>query len=159
MGSIPISVLAFVRFFSNRPDQGNLDIVDILGFTSLLLLFFTVYWFYRYTQLASKQQNMTVAEILQKLWIGLVANIICIICGVLVAIGKVLSLLYVMLSLPAGAAKIFNPVPGATVLDPFAQVVVPLDMIGLLAMMSSIAAGLLGIIISLWLLHQVTVLR
>ena len=159
LGLIPIFLLIVVLFFPSRLNQGSVDLGDILGFASLLFLLFTIYWFYRYTQLGTKLEDSQLrppkAKVSQCLWIGLIANVACMSCAVLVAMGEVLSLLYIKLSLPRGGATIYSPMPGATVLDPAGQVIVPLDLIGLLAMISSISAGLVGVIITLWLLHRV----
>ncbi len=134
------------------PDSGN-----ILSFVDILTLVFTIYWCFRYTRLASKledsNQRPAKVRVIREVWIGIIANVGVILLAVLIGMVTVGGLLYVILSLPQGAATILLPAPGGTVINQ-GPIIVPMDMLGLLAVMNVILAGLVGVIVSLWLLHR-----
>jgi hypothetical protein len=137
--------------------MGVLDSGNILSFVDILTLFFTIYWCFRYTRLASKlgdsNQRPTKARVIREVWIGIIANVGVILIAVLIGIVTVGGLLYLILSLPQGAATILQPFPGGKVINPV-PMIVPMDILGLLAVMNVILAGLLGVIVSLWLLYR-----
>ena len=78
-----------------------------------------------------------------------------ILLAVLIGMVTVGGLLYVILSLPPGAATILQPTPGGTMINP-GPIIVPMDILGLLAVMNVILAGLVGVIVSLWLLYSLS---
>ncbi len=90
---------------------------------------------------------------IREVWIGIIANVGVILLAVLIGTITVGGLLYVILSLPQGAATILQPAPGGTVINQ-GPIIVPMDILGLLAVMNVILAGLVGVIVSLWLLHR-----
>ncbi|MDR9405577.1 MAG: DUF3611 family protein [Halothece sp. Uz-M2-17] len=158
LGFIPVILVSFQLFFSSKSQlRGGLDSVNILSFVDLLTLFFTIYWCFRYTrlgiQLEDSKQYPSQAKVIREVWIGIIANIGVIFLAVLIGIGTVGGLLYVVLSLPQGGAAILQPTPGGKMISP-GPIIVPMDMLGLLALMSVILAGLLGLIVSLWLMHR-----
>ncbi len=160
LGSIPVILVTFQWFFSSKPQQiGVPDYGNILSFIDILTLVFTIYWCFRYTQLASKleksHQRPAKVRMIREVWIGIIANIVVILLAVLIGMVTVGSLLYVILSLPQGAATILQPAPGGTVINQ-GPIIVPMDMLGLLAVMNVILAGLIGVIISLWLLSRLS---
>ena len=160
LGSIPVILVTFQWFFSSKPQQiGVPDSGNILSFIDILTLVFTIYWCFRYTQLASKleksHQRPAKVRIVREVWIGIIANIVVILLAALIGMVTVGGLLYVILSLPQGAATILQPAPGGTVINQ-GPIIVPMDMLGLLAVMNVILAGLVGVIISLWLLSRLS---
>jgi hypothetical protein len=158
LGFIPFVILIFVLFFN--PNGGGFDLKVILAYGCLLALVFTIYWCYRYTRLANKLENSKLRpskeEVTRSLWIGLLANVGGMSCAVLVAIWLVGTLLFKMLSLPQGATTI-APTRGSegTVISP-GQIVVPNDLIAMQAMVITVAAELIGIIVALLLLYRVS---
>ena len=158
LGFLPVIMVSFQLFFSSKSQlRGGLDSVNILSFVDLFTLFFTIYWCFRYTRLGieleDSKQYPSRSKVRRELWIGVIANIGVIFLAVLIGIGTVGGLLYVVLSLPQGGATILQPTPGGKMLSP-GPIIVPMDMLGLLAVMSVILAGLLGLIISLWLMYR-----
>ncbi len=158
LGSIPVILVTFQWFFSSKPQRiGVPDSGNILSFIDILTLIFTIYWCFRYTQLASKledsHQRSVKVRIIREVWIGIIANIVVILLAALIGMVTVGGLLYVILSLPQGAATILQPAPGGTMINQ-GPIIVPMDMLGLLAVMNVILAGLVGVIISLWLLSR-----
>ena len=159
LGFIPIAILVFLLLFN--PNSRGFDLKVILACGCLLALVFTIYWCYRYTRLANKLENAELRpskeEIIRSLWIGLLANVGGMSCAILVAIWLVSTLLFQMLSLPQGATTI-APVQGAgeaAVISP-GQVIVPNDLIAMQAMIITVAAELIGIMVALWLLRRVS---
>ncbi|MGK7918526.1 MAG: DUF3611 family protein [Trichodesmium sp.] len=159
---IPIIILIFALFFTNNPNYtrpGNLYIGEFLAFGCLLALIFTIYWCFRYVQLSEKLENPQMrppkAEVIECLWIGLIANILGMLCAIIVGMGKVATLLWQMLSIPQGALSITSPGSQQALINR-GSLVVPLDMVGIQAMLSTIAAEFVGIIVALWLLRLVS---
>ncbi|MGK7874978.1 MAG: DUF3611 family protein [Xenococcaceae cyanobacterium] len=160
LGLIPVMVATFQWFFSSKnlpmgvPDSGN-----ILSFVDILTLIFTIYWCFRYTRLASKledsNQRPAKVSVIREVWIGIIANVGVIFLAALIGMVTVGGLLYVIMSLPQGAAAILLPTPGGKVINP-GPIIVPMDMLGLLAVMNVILAGLVGVIVSLWLLYRLS---
>lgn len=159
LGLIPVILVTLQWVFSSKPQpMGVPDSGNILSFVDILTLFFTIYWCFRYTRLASKMgdsnQRPTKARVIREVWIGIIANLGVILLAVLIGMVTVGGLLSVILSLPQGAAIILQPTPGGKVINP-GPIIVPMDMLGLLAVMNVILAGLIGVSVSLWLLYRV----
>ncbi len=157
---IPVILVIFQWLFDSKTQPiGVPDSGDILSFVDILTLVFTIYWCFRYTRLARKledsQQRPIKAKVIREVEIGIIANLGVILLAVLIGMFTVGGLLYVILSLPQGAATIWQPGPGGTVINP-GQIIVPMDMLGLLAVMNVILAGLVGVIVSLWLLYRLS---
>lgn len=158
---VPILLLIFVLFL--RPaapsNPQNSALVIILGYGCLFTLVFTIYWCFRYTQIGSKladpNERPLKAEVVHALWIGIVINLIGMTCVILVGFLIVGTLLYRMLTLPPGGSKILSPTPGTTVLNP-GSIVTPFNLIAIQAMLSAMAAEVIGIAVSLWLLTRVS---
>ncbi len=161
LGLIPIILMIFQWFFSSQPQFiGTPDSGNILTFIDILTLVFTIYWCFRYSQLGSNLQNPdrrpTKVRVIREVWIGIIANVAVMLFAVLIGIVTVGGLLHVILSLPSGAAAILQTTPGGKVINP-GSIIVPMDIFGLLAIMNVILAGLVGIVISLWLLYRLSI--
>ncbi|MEL7034660.1 MAG: DUF3611 family protein [Cyanobacteria bacterium J06592_8] len=161
LGFIPFLILIFVLFLqpSLTPEtQGTSFFGAILSYSCLLALIFTTYWCFHYTQVSRKledpQRRPQKTAVLRCLWIGLTANIIGMICAVIVGMGQIGTFLFKTLLLPSGATTIYRPIPGAAVLNP-GSILAPFDLISLQAIMNAIAADLVGIIITSLLLFRV----
>ena len=158
LGLIPVILMTFQWVFSSKPQLiGVPDSGNILSFVDMLTLVFTIYWCFRYTRLASKledsNQRPAKARVIKEVWIGIIANVGVILLAVLIGMVMVGGLLYAILSLPPGAATILQPAPGGALINP-GPIIVPMDLLGLLAVMNVILAGLVGVIVSLWLLSR-----
>lgn len=158
LGFIPVILVTFQLLFSSKSQlRGGLDAANILSFVDLLTLFFTIYWCFRYTrlgiQLENAKQYPSPAKIIREVRIGIIANVGVIFLAVLIGIGTVGGLLYVVLSMPQGGATILQPTPDGKMISP-GPIIVPMDILGLLAVMSVILAGLLGLIVSLRLMYR-----
>jgi hypothetical protein len=151
LGFMPIMVLIFALVFRNLPNSdtsGNSLLFIILSYACLLALLFTLYWCFRYTRLSKKldqpDKRPAKAEVIRCLWIGLVANVVGMAFAVIVGMGQVGTLLFKML-FSSPSVALYNP----------RATIVPFDIIAMQAMINTIAAELIGVIISLWLLQRV----
>ncbi len=160
LGSIPVILLTFQWIFSKEQTMAGIDISNVFSFIDIMTLLFTIFWCFGYTQLGKKLEKAErppkKGKILRNLWIGITANLGVMFLAILIGIITLGRLLYVILSLPQGATTILQPVPGGTMVNP-GLVIVPMDILGLLAVMNVILAGLVGVTISLWLLSRIHV--
>ncbi len=158
LGSIPVILLTFQWIFSKEQTMAGIDITNIFSFIDIVTLLFTIFWCFGYTRLGKKlektEKSPKKAKVLRTIWIGIIANLGVMLLAVFIGIITLGGLLYTILSLPQGATTILQPVPGGTMVNP-GLVIVPMDILGLLAIMNVILAGLVGVTISLWLLSRI----
>lgn len=158
-GFIPIAFATFFLFIPRNPNKlgGSGSLAFFFGYASLIALIFTIYWCFRYAKIGQKLTDPDLRpsrfEVIRTLSIGLLVNLVGIIFAVIVAMYQVNSLLVKLLSLPQGSSTIFTPTQGAAVM---ARVpITPLQMMGLQAVISAIAAQIIGLTVTIWLLHRV----
>lgn len=158
LGAIPLLLLGFQWLFSSQNRSlGVIDAGNVFTFIDVFTLLFTIYWCFRYTQIGNElshsQQYPPKLAISAQVWTGIIANLVVILVSVVIGLITLGGLLYVILSLPPGAATIFQPTPGTAMINSN-PLIVPMDILGLLALMHVILAGLVGVVISLLLLHR-----
>jgi hypothetical protein len=158
-GFIPVALAVFFLFIPRNPNRlgSSGSVAFFFGYASLIALIFTIYWCFRYTRIGQKLTNTEIRpsrfEVTRTLSIGLLVNLAGLIFAVIVAMYQVNNLLVKLLSLPQGSSTIFSPTQSSTVV---ARVpITPLQMMGLQAVISAIAAEIIGLIVALWLLHRV----
>lgn len=160
LGFIPILVL--VTNVLSKPGQqqqtGGFSLGLWLAILCLVVLLFSIYWCFRYTKLADKlvirDLRPAKSEVIRDLKLGLLANIGIMAIAVLIALSRVATLTIKMLTLPQGATVITPNQLGTTLASPGA-LITPSNMIAIQAMINTIAAGLVGLIVALLLLYQV----
>lgn len=159
LATIPIILLLFPLFFStNKIGLDSFDSENIFSFLDILTLFFTIYWCFRYTKLAILVENFQLnnssqLKVIQQVWIGIIANIIVMLLAVLIGLITLGNLLYIILSIPQAAGMILPTSSEATLIS-HNSIITPMDILGLLAVMNVILAGLIGEIVSLFLLSS-----
>ncbi|MBF2076601.1 MAG: DUF3611 family protein [Synechococcales cyanobacterium C42_A2020_086] len=158
LGFIPILVIVSAVFASpQRQQTGFLSFGHWLAILCLVVLLFSIYWCFRYTRLANRLESRgsrpTKAQVSQDLKLGVVANIGMMIIAVLIALSRVGGLTYKMLTLPQGATVVAPNQIGTTLGVP-GTLITPSNMIAIQAMISTIAAGLVGTVVGLLLLYQ-----
>ena len=157
LGFIPIFVVVSMVLFSPMQRQIGFSLGLWLAIACLIILLFSIYWCFRYTQLANKIENRDLrpakSQVSHDLRLGLVANLGIMTIAVIIALSRVGELTFRMMTLPKGATVI-APQPAGTVMAPGA-LITPSNMIAIQAMICAIAAGLVGVIVSLLLLYQV----
>lgn len=159
LATIPIILLLFQLFFStNKIGFNSFDSENIFSFLDILTLLFTIYWCFRYTKLAILVEklplnNSSQVKVIQQVWIGIIANIIVMLLAVLIGLITLGNLLYIILSIPQAAGMILPTSSEATLIS-HNSIITPMDILGLLAVMNVILAGLIGEIVSLFLLSS-----
>jgi hypothetical protein len=154
-GSIPLLLTIYVFVFARSPagPRAGLAVVEYLTLSSLLILVFTTFWFYRYTRLgeriADPQSRPSAASVTRSVRTGLVASSLGILFSMLVMIIETGHLLFYYLSAPQGGFPVFQT-PGA---GPSSWVSA-FDMVSLMALTLSSFAELIALILSLWLLFR-----
>ena len=159
---IPISVLLFALFVLKTSIQGMGTIIEvILAYGCLLSLAFSIFWSFRYTKLgrlfATTTRSLSLEKITKTLWLGVTVNLSCMVVTVLVAIGAIGTMLFRVLTLPPGAVPLLDQRQGLNLNS--SQWIVPLDVVWLQALINTIAAQLVGVVISLLLVYRVNHLR
>jgi hypothetical protein len=157
LGFIPILVVVMTALFSPIQRQIGFSLGLWMAIVCLIILIFSIYWCFRYTQLANKLEIREVrpakSQVIHDLRLGLIANLGMMAIAVSIALSRVGELTIKMLTVPPGATVI-APQQANTVLTPGA-LITPSNMIAIQAMVNAIAAGLVGVIVALLLLYQV----
>ncbi|WP_416666532.1 DUF3611 family protein [Egbenema bharatensis] len=158
LGFIPILVVVTSVLFSPvQPQRSGFSFGLWLAIVCLFILLFSIYWCFRYTQLARqlevRELRPAKAQVIRDLKWGLMANLGVMAIAVLIALSRVGELTFRMLVFPQGATVIAPNQIGTTVTP--GAVIAPSNMIAIQAMINTIAAGLVGTVIALLLLYQV----
>jgi uncharacterized membrane protein YidH (DUF202 family) len=156
LGFIPILVV-LTTVLSRSGQQGvGFSFGVWLAIVCLVALLFSIYWCFRYTQLANQLERRDLrpakAQVIQDLKLGLAMNVGIITIAVLIAMTRVGALTFQMLRLPQGSTVIVPNQAGTTVAG---ALITPSNMIAIQAMINTIAAGLVGVIVALLLLYQI----
>ncbi|WP_414544289.1 DUF3611 family protein [Nostoc sp. CCY0012] len=157
LGFIPILVVVASVLFNPRQQQrSGLSFGLWLAIACLVILLFSIYWCFRYTQLANQLESPHLrpakSQVSQNLKLGLLANIGIMAMAVLIALSQVGTLTFKMLIMPQGSTMI-TPNQTTTMVTQGA-IITPSNMIAIQAMVNAIAAGLVGTIVALLLLYQ-----
>ncbi len=158
LGFIPILVVVTTVLFSPGQSQRSGFSVGLwLAIACLIILLFSIYWCFRYTQLANRLEIRDLrpakSQVIQDLKLGLLANLGIMAIAVLIALSRVGELTFKMLILPQGATVITPSPTGRLVAQ--GAIITASNMIAIQALINAIAAGLIGVIVALLLLYQV----
>ncbi|MCL6435845.1 MAG: DUF3611 family protein [Leptolyngbyaceae cyanobacterium HOT.MB2.61] len=155
-GFIPILVVVTTVLFRPGQQVGGFSFGLWLAIACLIILIFSIYWCFRYTQLANRLEIRDLrpakSKVIRDLKLGLLANIGIMAIAVLIALTRIGGLTFKMLTLPQGATVIAPNQAGTTIAQ--GALISPSNMIAIQAMVNAIAAGLIGAIVALLLLHQ-----
>ncbi|WOD39233.1 DUF3611 family protein [Nodosilinea sp. E11] len=125
-----------------------------LAVLGLAILLFSIYWCFRYIRMARRLENPDLrpakSAVKRYLKLGLLSNLALMAIGVLLALWRVTMLSITMLTIPQGTTVV---TPGAAAVP--GGLITPSSMIAIQAMVSAIAAGLVGVVIALLLIYQV----
>lgn len=158
LGFIPILVVLTTMLSRTVQQQRNSSAFGIwLAIACLIILIFSIYWCFRYTQLANKLERPDLrpakARVSRDLKLGLLSNIGIMAIAVLIALVRVGELTFKMLILPQNSTVITPNQAGTTIAQ--GALISPSNMIAIQAMVNAIAAGLVGVVVALLLLYQV----
>lgn len=157
LGFIPLLVVVTTVLSRTTQQRGGFSFGIGLAIFCLIILVFSIYWCYRYTKLARRLERSELrpakAQVNRDLRLGLLANLGIMVIAVLIAMARVGELTVRMLVLPQGSTVV-APSQVGTMLTQGA-IITPSNMITIQAMVSAVAAGLIGTIVALLLIFQV----
>jgi hypothetical protein len=159
LGLIPLLVVLGLVFSRLGQWPGGLFSLGLwLAILCLGFLIFSTYWSFRYTRMARRlevpEARPSKSGVKRTLRVGLLANLAVMAIAVLIALGRVSQLTFRMLTVPQGATVV---APNQLVAQ--GALVSPSNMLAIQAMVYAIAAGLVGVIIALLLIQQVSLHR
>ena len=153
---LPVILLVYVLLMSS-PDSARskgIDLSNYLSYGSLVVMLFTIFWFYRYTRLAQRIVDPDLcpplSAVLRTLWIGLGASGLGILFSMTLLVNAVLRLLFILLATPQTGVPI-----SATGGDP-ARTLSAFDAVSLTSLVFILTAELIVLAFSLWLLFRIT---
>ena len=154
--SIPVILLLYVVFISG-PDSAQrrgIDLSDYLSYGSLVIMLFTIFWFYRYTRLGRRivdsESRPSQSSVMRTVWIGLWASCAGILFSMILMMNAVVRMLFILLATPQTGIPI-----SATGADP-AKTLSAFDAVSLTSLVFILTAELIVLAFSLWLLFRVT---
>ena len=157
LGSIPVVLMFYVFVFSGSLSgpRNGLPIVEFLSTANLLVLLFTIVWFYRYVGLGKRisdpQTRPTESAVIATVWTGLVASSLGILFAMLVMLLDVAQLLFYFLAAPqAGIPTLQTTAVGGT----SASWVSAVDLVSLMALLLTLAAEVITLVLGLWLMFR-----
>jgi hypothetical protein len=158
LGSFPILLMTYIFIFTGTVKlsgtRAGLAIVEYLTILNLLVLLFTALWFYRYPGLGRRlldpQTRPTEIQVERTVWIGLVASILGAVFSMVVLLLEVGQLLFYFLAAPQGGIPAIQtaPIGGA------ASWVSTVDVASLLALLLTLTAEVVALVLGLWLLFR-----
>lgn len=159
LGFVPILVVVTTVLFKSGPSQTGGSSAGLwLAIACLAILIFSIYWCFRYTQLANQLEipdlRPAKSRVVQDLKLGLLANLSIMAIAVLVTLSRVGELTFKMLTLPQGSTIITPKTVGTGTMIAQGAMITPSNMIAIQAMVNAIAAGLVGVVVALLLLYQ-----
>lgn len=162
LGFLPILVLVSNILTKPARQTGGWSFGLWLAIICLITLGFSLYWCFRYIVIARKLTNRNLrpakADVIRNLKIGLLANIGIMTLALLIALSRVTTITFKLLTLPQGATVV-TPNQVGTSVGAAGALVTPSNMIAIQAMLSTIAAGLVGAVVALLLLFIVELHR
>lgn len=152
LGFIPLLVI-ITRIFRGQ-QIGRFGWGLWLAIACLLVLLFSIYWCFRYTRLAARlrqpDRRPPKSAVQRSLKLGLLSNLAILILATTIALWQVSAMTLRLLAVPQGAT-VLAPNVGI----PPAALITPANMITIYAMISTIAAGLVGLTVALLLIYLV----
>ncbi len=160
LGSFPVILMVYVFAFTGSLSgtRAGLPIVEYLTAVNLLVLFFTIFWFWRYRGLSRKiadpATRPTESVVLRRVWTGLVASALGVLFSMSIMFVEVGQLLFYFLSAPQGGIPAIQTTPSAV--GGASSWVSTVDMASLMALILTLAAEVISMVLGLWLLFRTT---
>lgn len=155
LGFLPILVLVSNILTNPAQQTGGWSFGLWMAIVCLIILGFSLYWCFRYVRLGVRLSTRNLrpakADIVRDLKIGLLANLGVMAIALLIALSRVGTLTFKMLTLPQGATVVAPNQVGTTV-GVAGALITPSNMIAIQAMLCTIAAGMVGAIVALLLI-------
>ena len=157
LGALPVVLMSYLFVFSGSLSgpRSGLPLVEFLSLVNLLVLLFTIVWFYRYPalgrQIADPQSRPTEPAVLGTVWTGLVASSLGILFSMVVMLLEVGQLLFYFLSAPQAGIPAIQTTGAAS-----ASWVSAVDLVSLMALLLMLAAEVIALVLGLWLMFRTT---
>jgi hypothetical protein len=155
--ALPILLLLYVLVAGTpgSAQRRGIDLSNYLSYGGLIMTAFTTVWFYRYTRLAKRIADPELcppqSSVVKTLWIGLWAGGLGILFSMILLINASGRFLFVLLTTPQTGI----PFAAAGGGDP-AKTLSAIDAVSLFSLVLILAAELIVLAFSLWLLFRVT---
>lgn len=155
LGSVPLLLMVFIFAFARSPNgpRTGFPFVEYLTAASLLILVFTIVWFYRYTRLAKclaePSTRPSILSITRTIWMGIMVGSLGILVSMLLMIIETGNLLFNFLKAPQGGVPVVQTT-GAQALGWVSTI----DVASLMALSLFLFAELIVLVFSLWLLFR-----
>jgi hypothetical protein len=156
-GSIPVLLMVYFLAFSRTAtaSRSGFPFVEYLTIASLLILGFTIFWSYRYTKLAKRimdpERRPSESYIVGTVWTGVVACTLGMLFSMVVLLIEAANLLFSFLKAPQAGISVIQ-----TSGSEGEHWVSTVDMISLMALILTLFAELIVLVLSLWLLFRTT---
>lgn len=158
IGLIPVALIVYAFIFdgtSATGTRGAHTLIEYFAIVSLLMLFFTTFWSYRYTRIAKKiadpDLRPPLSAVRRAAWTGVIASTVSILFSILVILSDVAQLFFYFLRAPqAGIPVIQKTGSGQT------SWVSASDIMSVLALNVSLLVEFFVLAFSLWLLFRST---
>ena len=157
LGALPVVLMFYLFVFSGSLSgpRSGMPLVEFLTLVNLLVLLFTIVWFYRYPLLGraigNPQARPTESDVLGRVWTGLVASSLGILFSMTVMVLEVGQLLFYFLSAPQAGIPAIQTMGGAS-----ASWVSAVDLVSLMALLLMLAAEVISLVLGLWLMFRTT---
>ncbi len=160
LGSFPVVLMSYIFLFTGSVSvsgtRAGLPLVEYVTILNLLVLLFTIIWFYRYPGLGrlllDPETRPTLSKVHRTVWIGLVASSLGAIFSMIVLILEVGQLLFYFLSAPQGGIPAIQTTPGTV--GGAASWVSTVDVASLMALLLTLTAEVVALVLGLWLLFR-----
>jgi hypothetical protein len=155
--AIPLLLLVYVLVLRTPESahQSGIDLSNYLSNGSLVVMVFTTFWFFRYTRvgkrIADPERRPPRLSVERTLWVGLWASCLGIFFSMVLLFSAVGRMLFTLLSTPQ-TGLMLAPSPGS---DP-GQFISAVDAVSLIALLIILAAELIVLGFSIWLLFRTT---
>lgn len=159
LGSFPAILMLYIFFFTGSlrvsGTRAGLPLVEYLTVLNLLVLLFTMIWFYRYPSVGRRLLDPVTRpsglRVLQIVWIGLVASSLGAVFSMTVLILEVGQLLFYFMAAPQAGIPAIQATPG---MGRGASWVSTVDVASLMALLLTLAAEVVALVMGLWLLFR-----
>jgi len=157
MLAIPLLLLIYGLFLrsAESAQRIGIDLSNYLSYGSLLVMVFTTFWFFRYTRVGKRIADPALrpprASVERTLWVGLWASGLGIAFSMILLFSAAGRMLFILLANPQTGIMI-APGPGG---DPV-QSISAIDAISLTSLLVILAAELVVLGFSVWLLFRTT---
>jgi len=155
----PLPILVAVFYFVSSPTRqksaGEFGFVECLAIINILILFFTIYWSYRYTrvgrQIRDPERRPSESSLVGTVWTGVAATTVGMLFSMIAILIETAGLLFLFLNAPQ-AGRLVIQTEGAE----SSYWVSTIDIVSLMALILFLFAELIVLVFSLWLLFRTT---